>query len=120
MLVVAHSRPWHIYLSTGLLGAGIGLAFAALGNLIVQAVPPEQTGVATGMDTVMRTIGGAVGSQIAATVVSAHLLSSGFPAEHGYIVSFSVSVAFLAVCLLASLLVPSGRASLRRAALVTR
>jgi hypothetical protein len=68
----------------------------------------------------MRTIGGAVGSQIAATLVSARLLSSGFPAERGYVVSFAVSVGFLGVCLLASLLVPSGRPSLRRAALVTR
>lgn len=28
-------------------------------NLIVEAVPPEQTAVATGMNTVMRTLGGA-------------------------------------------------------------
>jgi hypothetical protein len=35
-------------ISTALLGVGVGLAFAALGNLIVQAVPPEQTGAAGG------------------------------------------------------------------------
>jgi hypothetical protein len=37
----------------------MGLAFAALGNLIVEAVPPERTGIASGMNTVMRTLGGA-------------------------------------------------------------
>ena len=52
-----HTRPIDMLISSALLGAGIGLAFAALGNLIVQAVPPHQTGVASGMNTVMRTLG---------------------------------------------------------------
>jgi EmrB/QacA subfamily drug resistance transporter len=106
LLTGAHSRPWHIYLATALLGAGIGLAFAAMANLIVIAVPPEQTGVATGMNAVMRTVGGAIGSQIAATMIVGHLLPSGLPAEHGYVLAFTVSLAFLVVCVLASLLVP--------------
>jgi EmrB/QacA subfamily drug resistance transporter len=106
LLTVAHSSPWHVYLASALLGAGVGLAFAAMANLIVQAVPAEQTGIATGMNTVMRSIGGAVGSQIAATLIAGHLLRSGLPAEHGYVLAFAVSFAFLAVCVLASLLVP--------------
>ena len=64
--------PYDMLLSSALLGVGIGLAFAALGNLIVQAVPPRQTGVASGMNTVMRTLGGALGGQISATFVAAH------------------------------------------------
>ena len=40
-LAVAHGHPYDMLISAALLGIGIGLAFAALGNLIVQAVPPE-------------------------------------------------------------------------------
>ena len=57
-----------------LLGIGIGLAFSALGNLIVGAVEPHQTGVASGMNTVMRTLGGALGGQISATFIAGHVL----------------------------------------------
>ncbi len=60
---LAHSHPYNMLITTTLLGIGIGLAFAALGNLIVQAVPPTQTGVASGVNTVMRTLGGALGGQ---------------------------------------------------------
>jgi EmrB/QacA subfamily drug resistance transporter len=109
LLSVAHDHPWDIYVAAALLGAGIGLAFAAMGNLIVQAVPVEQTGVASGMNTVMRTIGGAVGSQVAATLIAGHLGAGGLPAEHGYVLAFLLSLAFLAVCILASLLVPGRR-----------
>jgi EmrB/QacA subfamily drug resistance transporter len=115
VLTGAHSQPWHVYLSTALLGAGIGLAFAAMANLIVLAVPPEQTGVATGMNTVMRSIGGAVGSQIAATMIADHLLPNGLPAEHGYVLAFAISLGFLVVCVLASLLVPGRRRSAMQA-----
>jgi MFS family permease len=108
VLTFAHAHPWEIYASSALLGAGVGLAFAAMGNLIIQAVSPEQTGVATAMNTVMRSVGGAVGSQIAATLVASRLLVSGFPAERGYALAFATSLGFLLVCALASLLVPVG------------
>ena len=40
------------------------------GNLIVQPCPAHQTGVAGGMNTVMRTLGGALGGQLAATFIA--------------------------------------------------
>ena len=67
---VAHEHPYELLIAAALLGIGIGLAFAALGNLIVQAVPPSQTGVASGMNTVMRTLGGALGGQLSATFIA--------------------------------------------------
>src|SRR5271165_5388229 len=67
MLTFAHSHPYDLLIAASLLGIGIGLAFAALGNLIVQAVSNHQTGVASGMNTVMRTLGGALGGQLSAT-----------------------------------------------------
>ena len=70
-LTLTSQHPYDMLVSSTLLGVGIGLAFAALGNLIVQAVPPSQTGVASGMNTVLRTLGGALGGQIAATFVAA-------------------------------------------------
>ena len=45
-IAVAHQHPYEMLISAALLGIGIGLAFAALGNLVVQAVDPHQTGAA--------------------------------------------------------------------------
>ncbi len=70
-VALQHGHPYDILISTALLGIGIGLAFSALGNLIVGAVEPQQTGVASGMNTVMRTLGGALGGQISATFIAA-------------------------------------------------
>jgi MFS family permease len=107
VLTFAHAASWEIHLASALLGAGIGLAYAALGTLIIQAVPPEQTGVATAMNTLMRSVGGAVGSQIAATLVAGQVLASGLPAERGYVLAFATSLGFLIVCVLASLAIPT-------------
>ena len=41
-LAITSRHPYDMVLSSTLLGVGIGLAFAALGNLIVQAVPPTR------------------------------------------------------------------------------
>jgi EmrB/QacA subfamily drug resistance transporter len=105
-LAVAHSRPWDFYVGTALLGIGIGLAFASLANLIVEAVPPEQTGVATGMNTVMRTVGGSVGSQIAASVIAATVVGHALPTAHGFTIAFIVAAGACGLAALASLAVP--------------
>ena len=44
-----------------MLSVGIGLAFAAMPNLIVDAVPPAQTGEATGFNALVRSVGSSLG-----------------------------------------------------------
>jgi MFS family permease len=105
ILVVAHSHPIYLLVSSGLMGIGIGLAFAALGNLIVGAVPPHQTGVASGMNTVMRTLGGALGAQLAATLIAAHT-ARGLPTVTGFTDSFVLATVFLLVGIVAAAGVP--------------
>jgi EmrB/QacA subfamily drug resistance transporter len=105
-LAVAHGHPWEFYVGSGILGIGIGLAFASLANLIVEAVPPEQTGVATGMNTVMRSLGGSVGSQVGASVIAGTVVGSALPTEHGFTVAFVVAAACCLLAMLASLAVP--------------
>ena len=51
-------------------------------------------------------IGGAIGAEIAASVLAGHLLSSGEPSKHGYTLTFCICVAVLVVGVLASLAVP--------------
>lgn len=57
LLTISHSAPWTIYTAAGLLGVGIAMGYASMANLIIDAVTPEQTGVATGMNTNIRNIG---------------------------------------------------------------
>jgi EmrB/QacA subfamily drug resistance transporter len=99
-LAVLHDEHWHVFLNSVLTGAGIGLAFAAMATLIVDAVPQSQTGIATGMNTIMRSIGGALGAQIAASIVGAHADESHFVA------AFLVSAAGLALAFIAALVIP--------------
>ena len=106
LLVVAHAHPYDMLISAALLGIGIGLAFAALGNLIVQAVSPQQTGVATGMNTVMRTLGGALGGQIVATFLANDVSAHGLPTITAFTRSWGLEAGFLVVAVLAGLLVP--------------
>jgi EmrB/QacA subfamily drug resistance transporter len=101
--------PADIYLASGLLGVGVGFAFAAMANLIVQAVRPDQTGVASGMNTIVRTIGGAIGAEVAASILAANALASGYPSKHGYTVTFTLCAAVMAVGVVASLAVPGRR-----------
>ena len=106
LLAVAHSHPYDLLIAAALLGVGVGLAFAALGNLIVVAVSNHQTGVASGMNTVMRTLGGALGGQLSATFIAAHTIR-GLPAVTGFTETFVMATGFLLVCMIAGALVPS-------------
>ncbi|MGA8746582.1 MAG: MFS transporter [Solirubrobacterales bacterium] len=110
LLALAHSEPWQLLSAAALLGVGIGLAFAALGNLIVQAVPSQQTGVASGMNTVMRTLGGALGGQLSATFIAANT-ANGLPTVTGFTETFLMATGFLVLCFLAGLMVPSALGS---------
>jgi EmrB/QacA subfamily drug resistance transporter len=109
MLAFAHRLAWEIYASNALMGVGFGLAFSAMSALIVAAVPPSQTGVATGMNANIRTIGGSIGSAVMASIVTSQLGPSGLPKESGYTTGFAVMACGLVLAGLAGLLIPSVR-----------
>jgi EmrB/QacA subfamily drug resistance transporter len=106
LMALAHSHQFDMYVATALMGAGIALAFSALANLIVEAVPPEQTAVATGMNTVMRTLGGAVGGQIGASLIAGTVVAANLPTESGFTLAFSFAAGACLLAAVASLAVP--------------
>ena len=83
---------WNVVMSIG-----IGLAFAAMANLIVEAVPPSQTGEATGVNTLIRSVGSSIGSQVTAAILAGAVVAgSGLPpraATAAYLVCAAVAVA---------------------------
>jgi nitrate/nitrite transporter NarK len=75
----------------------------------VVAVPPKQTGVATGMNANIRTIGGSIGSAVTATIITAGVVKGGYPTNAGYTHGFAV-LAVISVCAaFAVTLIPSVR-----------
>jgi EmrB/QacA subfamily drug resistance transporter len=111
ILAFAHQQEWEIYLSNAIMGVGFGLAFSAMSALVVAAVPASQTGVASGMNANIRTIGGSIGAAVMASIVTSQLGASGLPKESGYTTGFAVMAAGLVLAAGAGLLIPSARRS---------
>ncbi len=93
-----HDATWQLYLATTTQGFGSGLVFSSLAGVVVGAVPAHQTGVASGMNANIRTIGGSVGAAVMAGVVTAQHGPLGYPKESGYTAGF----ALLALAMLAA------------------
>jgi hypothetical protein len=62
----------------------------------------------------MRTIGGTLGGQIAASLIAAHLASSGLPEESGFTAAFAMFAVALVLATLAALAIPSARRAVAR------
>ncbi|QTJ64434.1 MFS transporter [Rhodococcus sp. ZPP] len=107
VVALVHETEVEIYLAMSLVGIGFGLAFSAMSNVVVAAVPPEQTGVASGMNANIRTIGGALGAACMATVVTAGASSSGVPQESGYIHGFIMLGVAVGLGAVAALFIPA-------------
>jgi MFS family permease len=109
LLTIARGSRWEIYLAGALLGSGIGLAFAAMANLIVENVGPEQTGVATGINTVTRTVGGGFGGAATASLLAATVGVSGYPSARGYTEAFAFCAVALAIGVVVGFVIPPRR-----------
>lgn len=107
LLAFAHAHRGEILLAMVLEGVGFGLAFAAMSNLIVAAVPSHQTGVASGMNANIRTIGGALGSAVMSSIVVAGVHGGQLPHESGYTNGFTLLAVATVVAAVAGVFVPS-------------
>jgi EmrB/QacA subfamily drug resistance transporter len=90
-LALFHDHPWQLILAMVAAYTGISMSFASMSTIITETVKPTETGVANGMNTVLRTVGGVIGAQIGATILTAHLVSgTNVAARSGYVTAFTL------------------------------
>jgi MFS family permease len=106
LLAVLHDTLAQVCFAVLLMGAGVGLAFAAVGALVVEAVPAEQTGVSAAVNTVMRTVGGSLGATVGATVLTWSASTSGLPTPRSYTIAMLVFAGSLFAALLCAVRIP--------------
>ncbi|MFI5491715.1 MFS transporter [Actinoplanes sp. NPDC051859] len=104
---IGHGEIWQILVSGLLTGAGIGLAFAAMSNAVIESVPAAQTGEATSVNTIARTIGSSIGTAVIAAVISSHSTPRGLPTDSAFTTGFWVCAGVAALAVVASLAVPA-------------
>jgi MFS family permease len=108
LLAVAHSSQREVLLFSVVMSAGIGLAFAAMPNLILEAVPARQSGEATGFNALVRSVGSSLGSQVSATLLAGSAVV-GVVRDSGFTHAFAVSVVVAACAGVVALAIPSTR-----------
>jgi MFS family permease len=108
-LAFAHDTMVEVIVETSIVGIGLGFAYAAMVSLIVNSVPANQTGAATGMNSNLRTIGGGIGTAVMAAIVTAGHSSDGLPLEQGFTTGFAFFGVVAAAALVVALLIPSAR-----------
>jgi EmrB/QacA subfamily drug resistance transporter len=105
-----HGSEWEICVGGAFLGIGIGFSFASMANLVVESVPREEVGVATGINTIMRSLGGALGAQLVASLLTGKTIEgSAIPAEAAYTDAFIVAAAAAGLATIAALAIPRSR-----------
>jgi EmrB/QacA subfamily drug resistance transporter len=109
IMTFAHGNVWEVSVAMFVMGIGFGLAFSAMSNIIVDAVPSTQTGVASGMNANIRTIGGSIGAAVMASIVTSGVHPGDLPKESGYNIGFGMLAIVTALAAFAGLLIPKLR-----------
>ena len=73
-------------------------------------MPQQEVGIATGINTVTRTVGGAFGAAVATAVLTGSTMAGGTtPTESAFTVAFVISAVGGALAVVSALLVPRPR-----------
>jgi MFS family permease len=110
--LLLRDQPWEITLATVFIGAGIGVAYAAMPALIMGAVPVTETAAANGLNALMRSMGTSLSSAVVSVVLAHEVVRLGpatLPSSHGFTLALLISIAAAGVALAFSLAIPTTR-----------
>ncbi len=109
-LAAAHASAWQVVVAGILVNVYISLAYGALPALVVREVEPGETGVATSMNAIARTVGSSISAAIVAVLLSRTGNPGGGPPESSFTAIFAMGAVTGAIALL---LIAASRPRLR-------
>ncbi|MEV6122548.1 MFS transporter [Streptomyces sp. NPDC052077] len=113
------AEVWQIVVTSMVISAGVGIAYAAMPALIMGAVPVSETASANGVNALMRSIGTSAASAVMAAILANMTMSVGpahLPSEQGFRMTYVVAVLASVAGLLLTLAIPRARAAAGHAA----
>jgi len=87
------SSPWELMLACLIASAGVGIGYAAMPTLILDAVPPTEAASAVGVNALMRSVGTTLAAAVMATVLTSSTKVVGgfaFPTESAFTWCFAL------------------------------
>lgn len=116
MLILWHDQDWMIWASMAVVGVGMGMGMVSFINVVGMAAPKEDFGVASGMNTLFRIIGGSIGPVLATAVMASYTVQVhmgpflvDMTTEDGYVMSWLVGAAFAFIGFILALLMRPGK-----------
>ena len=77
VLALWHSAPWQVIVASIATNAYISLAYGALPALVVSEAGPGETGVATGVNAIARTVGSSMAAALVAVLLGRSAAGTG-------------------------------------------
>lgn len=88
LLAVAHDARWQVIAAGVCMNIYISLAYGALPAVVVSEAGPDETGVATSINAIARTIGSSIAAALVAGTLAASHGRQGLPAESAFVALF--------------------------------
>jgi MFS family permease len=108
LLGVSHGSQLEVLVFTTILFTGATLTFSAMPNLIVDAVPHEETGEATAFNWLIRNSGAALGTAVGASILAASATAAHpLPTDQSFRTAFLVAGAGALVAAIVSTRIPA-------------
>ena len=111
MLAIFHSQTWQVIVAALLINGYVSLAYGALPALVIREVDTGETGVATSINAIARTVGASVAAAIVAVLLSRHSSGNAFPPESSFTIVFALGALS---ALIAMVLIGASHPRLRR------
>jgi MFS family permease len=109
LALLFHTEVWHILVVSVVLGAGVGLGYAAMPALIMQAVPLRETGSANGLNALMRSLGTTVAAAVTGAILAQSVTSAGGvtgPSESGFVLTLAIAGAAAVASIVIAAFIP--------------
>lgn len=86
--------PWEILVAAAVCSAGVGIGYAAMPTLVMDAVPMHEAASAVGINALMRSIGTTIAAAVMAAVLTGVTVGgTGLPSEGAFRICFLVAAA---------------------------